>query len=218
MQKQYVYILSNTERSDLVKIGETTKSPRVRAEALSRQTGVIGKWIVEWYMVVPNCKFGETILKNLFEGEHFEKETFKIQLKVAIKQSILELIRVLKVDKPEIFIRDKSLIEKSIQEVTKTINVFEKGLKYAINEKNDIISRSKALETESKIHIEILEFKRNSESKKLLASKELEGIKARQRALEHLLKSSNKEENGIIASIDKFKLEIKILQSLEIDS
>ena len=35
----YVYIFSNTELLDVVKIGKTVKHPEVRAEQLNKQTG-----------------------------------------------------------------------------------------------------------------------------------------------------------------------------------
>lgn len=46
----HVYILSNDREIDIFKVGKSLKSPEVRADQLSRQTGSIGNYKVEWKM------------------------------------------------------------------------------------------------------------------------------------------------------------------------
>ena len=50
MEKLYIYIFTNPEKPELVKVGRTNKHPEIRANELSRQTGTIGKFVVEWHL------------------------------------------------------------------------------------------------------------------------------------------------------------------------
>lgn len=76
----WVYIMSNIENPDTYKIGKTKANPVIRANGLSRQTGTIGKWEVEWEMEVPDMTIAEQILHYKFREKHYEKEYFKISL------------------------------------------------------------------------------------------------------------------------------------------
>ena len=79
-QNGWVYIMSNIENPDIYKIGKTKANPAIRANGLSRQTGTIGKWEVEWEMEVPDMTIAEQILHYKFRKEHYDKEYFKINL------------------------------------------------------------------------------------------------------------------------------------------
>jgi hypothetical protein len=80
----YVYIMTNHCYPNLIKIGQTIKKPDVRANELSKSTGVIGEFVVEWFAEVPNRKFGEILGHNLFKKKQFQKEFFNLEVDVAI--------------------------------------------------------------------------------------------------------------------------------------
>jgi T5orf172 domain len=80
MEKQYVYILSNSEFPDLIKVGETHGNPEMRAIQLTRQTGAIGTYSVEWAMQVPDSILAEKIAHfKLKEYYHSKRELFLIK-------------------------------------------------------------------------------------------------------------------------------------------
>jgi hypothetical protein len=83
----YVYIFSNTELLDVVKIGKTVKHPEVRAEQLNKQTGTIGKFKVEWFVEVRDESILEFILHTYLKDYHKTKEYFNIELTRAIEFS-----------------------------------------------------------------------------------------------------------------------------------
>lgn len=80
MEKQYLYILSNPRHEGLFKVGGTSKNPAIRADQLSRQTGVIGKFQVEWSIVVPDWVLAEKMAHYLLRSQAEEKEYFKLNL------------------------------------------------------------------------------------------------------------------------------------------
>jgi hypothetical protein len=86
---QFVYILTNNspKLEGIIKIGQTSKHPQIRANELSKQTSAIDKFIVEWYMEVPNSLLSEKILHNAFEDKRYNKEYFEIDLEEAIRIS-----------------------------------------------------------------------------------------------------------------------------------
>ena len=92
-KKQFVYIFTNFRYQGLVKVGKTKKHPEVRAEELSRRTGVIGSFTANWYVEVPDCDVGERLAHQTLSKFHFEKEFFELELEQAIefvKQRLLE--------------------------------------------------------------------------------------------------------------------------------
>lgn len=122
MNKEYVYIFSNTERQDLLKIGKTTHNPRVRAEKLSRETGAIGKFIVEWFMEVPNCELAEKIIHFRLQEFHYEKEFYKTDIDNAVITSCIELSKFFEITKPIFYVKNLEIIEKELERLKKTIN------------------------------------------------------------------------------------------------
>lgn len=80
MEKQCLYILSNPRHDGLYKVGGTSKNPAIRANQLSRQTGVIGKFRVEWSIVVPDWVVTEKMARYLLREQAEEKEYFKLNL------------------------------------------------------------------------------------------------------------------------------------------
>ena len=91
MNKQYVYILSNTspKLKGIYKIGETKYNPEVRAHQLSKETGAIGSFEVEWFMEIPNSKLAEKILHDKFNNYRLDpkKEFFDTDINELITQS-----------------------------------------------------------------------------------------------------------------------------------
>jgi hypothetical protein len=65
MDKKYVYLFTNEKNPGLVKIGKTDSHPEVRAQQLTRQTGVIGKYEVYWFKEVPDSDICYVIITKL---------------------------------------------------------------------------------------------------------------------------------------------------------
>jgi hypothetical protein len=87
----YVYIFSNSEYSGLLKIGKSKKNPVIRADQLTRNTGAIGSFKLEWYQEVPEMDIAETLLHFTFRQFHDQKEFFKIDSNKASKIAIVAL-------------------------------------------------------------------------------------------------------------------------------
>jgi phage FluMu protein Com len=84
----YIYILRNPSRDkDIFKIGKTNKNPWDRADELSKDTGVIGKFEVAYYVKVYDTNIAESeVFKRLLKYRiDKKKEFFKIPLSKAIK-------------------------------------------------------------------------------------------------------------------------------------
>jgi len=91
-QKGFVYIFSNIEYPGKYKIGKTKDNPIIRAKTLTRQTGTIGEFVVEWNKKVPDINIAEQILHYKFRDYHFKKEFFELVLGKAkdIAEKILD--------------------------------------------------------------------------------------------------------------------------------
>ncbi len=79
-QKGFVYILSNKEYAGKYKIGKTKDNPVIRAKTLTKQTGAIGEFEVEWSMEVPDITIAESVLHYKFREYHYSKEYFEFDL------------------------------------------------------------------------------------------------------------------------------------------
>jgi hypothetical protein len=118
MEKQYIYILSNADKPEIVKVGMTKKHPEVRADKLTNGTGSTGKWQVEWSMVVPDCRGAEKIAHVLlakFHQEGDKRENFRITVFEA--SSIIEkkLIEFFEIEKAEMWESEELKKEKEKQ-------------------------------------------------------------------------------------------------------
>jgi len=74
----FVYIFSNTEYVGLIKIGKSKSNPVIRADQLSKNTGAIGTFVLEWSKEVPAMDIAEIFLHFIFRNFHYQKEFFKI--------------------------------------------------------------------------------------------------------------------------------------------
>ncbi|GHB48368.1 GIY-YIG nuclease family protein [Mongoliitalea lutea] len=84
--KGYVYILINNSMPGLVKIGKSTRPPEIRAEELSRNTGVPHSFQVVYQTLVSDCHLAETETHKFLNvyRENKNREFFRISLKQAI--------------------------------------------------------------------------------------------------------------------------------------
>lgn len=163
--KKYVYILSNSAHDGLLKIGKTDGSPHNRADQLSRQTGAIGHFVVEWSMEVPDNDVAEKILHYIFRDFHHSKEFFKVPLEQAIIDSTFELILffnlyILKIfEEKIIYIKNKNIIKET---VSKNTEAFMAGLDLAQMLEEDFIDNINNLNVK-KYYIDLYkkEFKNN---------------------------------------------------------
>lgn len=79
----YVYILSNPELPGIVKIGKSRFDPTKRAGQLSRYTGVLGEFKVEWSRGVEDAGIAERLLHFVFRKSRQKKEFFVLESHVA---------------------------------------------------------------------------------------------------------------------------------------
>ncbi len=82
-KKGFVYILSNEEYEERIKIGKSKKNPIIRADQLTRNTGAIGTFKLEWAKEVPSMDIAETFLHFTFRKFHNQKEFFIIDIEKA---------------------------------------------------------------------------------------------------------------------------------------
>lgn len=79
MKYGYVYILTNEYVPDLVKIGYTYRTPYERADELSRETGVPGKWTVYKSWKLPDASTWETRIFSEFRKYRETGEFFRLK-------------------------------------------------------------------------------------------------------------------------------------------
>jgi hypothetical protein len=105
MEKQYIYILGNTKNPEIIKVGETNRHPETRATELSKATGTIGKYFVEWYMEVSNCKVAEKIAHFKLDEFRIDKDKEQFEISALKAHRILEkfIIPLFELNPPIIF-------------------------------------------------------------------------------------------------------------------
>lgn len=133
MNKKYVYIFSNTERSDLVKIGKTNSNPRTHARKLSNETGAIGHFVVEWFMEVADNDLAEKILFYKFRENHYDKEFFKIDLQNGISKALTELCTFFEVEEPIFYIKNDN-IDTILEALKRNFHSLNRAIKYLVDE------------------------------------------------------------------------------------
>lgn len=84
-KKQYIYIFTNNEMPELIKIGRTDRHPVLRAEQLSKQTGVLGTFLAEWFLEVPDSEMAEKLVHYKMKEHRYKKEFFKISVSKAVE-------------------------------------------------------------------------------------------------------------------------------------
>ena len=82
-----VYVLTNEAMPGLVKVGQTYKTPEIRAQELSSETGVAAQYVVVYKAFVPNYEQVEKVVHNKLKsaGKHYNKEFFKCEAFEAIR-------------------------------------------------------------------------------------------------------------------------------------
>lgn len=117
LQTGYVYILSNLEYPNKYKIGKTKDNPIIRAKTLTKQTGTLGEFKVEWNKKVPEMNIAELILHYKFADNHYDKEFFEFDLNMAKVKSDLIL---------DEFFKDEYKIDKLLKAKRKAKELKEK--------------------------------------------------------------------------------------------
>ncbi len=119
MTKGYVYILSNKAYEDVLKVGMTSQVPEERAKSLSKATGVLYKFKVEWSKEVPNIRLAEYMLHHILHPYAVSREFFRLPLDDAKKiceEAMKQLFKPLKTieAKKELFriyaLRNKAIL------------------------------------------------------------------------------------------------------------
>lgn len=83
----WVYVLTNEAMPGLVKVGQTYKTPEIRAQELYRETGVAAQYVVVYKAFVPNYEQVEKVVHDKLKsaGKHYNKEFFKCEAFEAIR-------------------------------------------------------------------------------------------------------------------------------------
>ena len=83
----WVYVLTNEAMPGLVKVGQTYKTPEIRAQELSSETGVAAQYVVVYKAFVPNYDQVEKVVHDKLKsaGKHYNKEFFKCEPFEAIR-------------------------------------------------------------------------------------------------------------------------------------
>ena len=119
-QEGFVYILSNEEYPHKFKIGKTKDNPVIRAKTLTKQTGAIGEFKVEWSKKVPEMNIAESILHYKFRKYHYKKEFFEFDLEKT-KKNATEILNAFFADElKEAKLREAEIeAEKELEELKK---------------------------------------------------------------------------------------------------
>ncbi len=74
----WVYVLTNEAMPGLVKVGQTYKTPEIRAQELSDATGVAAQYVVVYKAFVSNYEQVEKTVHDKLKsaGKHYNKEFF----------------------------------------------------------------------------------------------------------------------------------------------
>lgn len=130
--KQYLYILSNTERPELIKIGRTDRHPVLRAEQLSKQTGVLGTFIAEWFLEVPDSIMAEKLVHYKMKEYHYDKEFFKTSVAIAvevIEQTLFPFFQIKSLSKV-----DEQEMREAIEAMSLLLDTNDESLKQEVLE------------------------------------------------------------------------------------
>jgi hypothetical protein len=103
-KKKYIYIFTNNEMPELIKIGRTDRHPVLRAEQLSKQTGVLGTFVAEWFLEVPDSEMAEKLVHYKMKEHRYKKEFFKISVSKAveiIEQILFPFFQIQEISKNE---------------------------------------------------------------------------------------------------------------------
>jgi len=86
MDEGYIYIIKNPSFQNLLKIGQTIRSPEERAREISNATGVPSPYEVAYYIQVPRCVEAEALIhESLKDYRHSDnREFFNISINKAI--------------------------------------------------------------------------------------------------------------------------------------
>lgn len=89
----FIYILHSNERPGIVKIGKTTKSPKIRCNEHNRDWYLsINSWEVRFWRWIENCNVAETEIHKLFVkhnlGARGHREAFRVDVRVAEETAI----------------------------------------------------------------------------------------------------------------------------------
>lgn len=86
-KRGYVYVISNPEMPEVVKIGSTERSPKVRAEEISSSTGVPTEFEVKYKRAVKNPKKEELKVHRYLSKERIstKREFFRVSEEEAIE-------------------------------------------------------------------------------------------------------------------------------------
>lgn len=139
MQTGYIYVMTNSEVSHLVKIGYTTRTVKDRAKELSSGTGVPGKWVPkrDWLINHPE-KYEKIIHKELAKYRKGGAELYNLSLESAVNyiSIILKIHNVIDengMSDVEKIIVNKRLrllkITESIDELNKNVELFDEKVK-----------------------------------------------------------------------------------------
>lgn len=116
---QYVYILYNENSPFVYKIGKTERTPKQRAEEISRDTGSPGNWEVGHQWEVDNCGWVETQIHRYFKEHRISRNEMFLFKSYSVEQVA---------EKISLFIKKNGESPKQQQEIRERIFRQEKLL------------------------------------------------------------------------------------------
>ena len=84
-KKGFIYVMTNSSMPGLLKVGMTSKNPKIRAlDKDMNTTGVPTPWKVQYYAWFDDMALAESIAHDKLEQYHHAKEYFKTDIATAI--------------------------------------------------------------------------------------------------------------------------------------
>ena len=151
MNPGYIYILQNPSfPEDLLKIGKTTRTPKERAEEVSKGTGIPTKFNVVFDIFTPDCDISEKEVHEKLKKYRVttNREFFKLDIDIA-KEAVITVVA--EYIENEIILLEETAEKRILQLKNKLGNdfsEFKKKLKNEIIEKRKYLKKIKSVRQE----------------------------------------------------------------------
>jgi T5orf172 domain len=164
----YIYVLSHELLPNLLKVGFTNRTVEERVKELSA-TGLPKKFTIELYFETDNAELFEMLLHKSLKEYKFDKEFFKVDLKIVIEYiHILLGTNDIKLNK---FYGKSAHLAKTGEQLTQEEKINEERRKRAEDFKNEYLKK-----TSDELKSVLRELLRNPTTSNLIKAKEISKI------------------------------------------
>jgi Fe2+ transport system protein B len=148
----WVYVLTNEAMPGLVKVGQTYKTPEIRAQELSSETGVAAHYVVVYKAFVPNYDQVEKVVHRKLKsaGKHYNKEFFKCEAFEVIRH--IRDSTTIKFEESKEDIDRKIRQQKSLEEKQKSLEEKQKAERQRLAKKKEQQEAEQRLAAEAETH------------------------------------------------------------------